>query len=225
MAQAGRNLTSHWKIVIALEARNPLPGIIVKRPAYSDRPITEFVENALQRAHLPQRIDGLGDRIRTHTCGPALRTRARQWNRIDLLCGFSRPTPRQLRNRSGRFAGEHRQWADREDRRRMSPRLQIEAVRQDRRDSGSERQRAHTVARITQHQPKNARQPHTYEGAVCSAQAIADAFQDGYFTHAFVPGTRDLPESSLQPAPPWKDRPHAPTLGNNRAVLSARHHG
>src|ERR1700719_1094576 len=105
MTQTRRILASHRKVVIALEARNPFPGVIVQRAAYSDRPVTEFVENALQGAQLPQRIDDVGDRVWPRASGRILRARTRQRNRIVLLRRFGRPTSRRLRDRSGLFAG------------------------------------------------------------------------------------------------------------------------
>src|SRR5262249_3753187 len=100
-------------------------------------------------------------------------------------------------DRSGRLAENYGQGPDSENRRRMSPRLQIQAVGHDRHDGGDKRNGTHAIARIAQHQSENTRQPHAYESAVHRTRAIRNAFEDRYFTHVFAPGVEDLPENSL----------------------------
>src|SRR6266446_2564202 len=122
MTQAGRILASYRKIMVTLEARNPLACILVEDAAHSDRPVAEFVENALHCAELPQRIHVVGGRIGARGC--TLGTRARQWNRVAfrrklwlLRIGGRRPPPRQLSDCF--FTRQHGQRPDRKNRRWM----------------------------------------------------------------------------------------------------------
>jgi len=146
LTQAWGILARDREIMVTLEARNRLTRTIVKDTACSDRPVTEFVEDALHSAQLPQRTHDVGVRIGAQRRRCALRTRARQWNRIALLRRFGflrvrrgRSTPQQLSRRPASFAGQHRERPDRKNRRGMPPGLQVQAVRDDRRDRSHER--------------------------------------------------------------------------------------
>jgi len=146
LTQAWIILARDREIMVTLEARNRLACTIVEDTAYSDRPVTEFVEDALHGTQLPQRTHDVGVRIGAQRRRCALHTRARQWNRIALLRRFGflpvrrgRSTPQQLRRWCGSFAGQHRERPDRKNRRRMPPGLQVQAVSDDRRDRSHER--------------------------------------------------------------------------------------